>query len=84
MLTDNELDDLILRLRSHFCQASLSMLDRMLSHLGHRVPSERISALLTRIDPIQCVFQCICIRHRKYSVPGPMYLWHHDGHHGKF
>ena len=84
ILTDDELDDLILRLRSHFRRAGLSMLDGMLRRLGHRVPRERISASLMRIDPVQRVFQRIRIRRRKYSVPGPMYLWHHDGQHGKF
>ena len=84
MLTDDELDDLILRLRSHFRRAGLSMLDGMLRRLGYRVPRNRISASLTRIDPVQRVFQCIRIRRQTYSVPGPMYLWHHDGQHGKF
>ena len=43
---------------------------------------ERIRASLLRIDPVQHVFKCICIRHRVYSVPGPNALWHHDGRHG--
>lgn len=68
MLTNDELDDLILPLRSHFFWAGLSMLNRMLHHLGHRVPRERISASLMHIDPIQYVFQCICIWCRKYIL----------------
>lgn len=52
-LTDNELDDLILRLRSHFRRAGISMLDGMLRRLGHRVPRDSIRAALMRIDPVQ-------------------------------
>ena len=81
-LLDSALDDLIQRLRSHYRRAGLSMLDGMLCHLGHRVPRDRIRESLMCIDPIQQVFQRICIRRHVYSVPGPNSLWHHDGQHG--
>lgn len=81
-LNDDQLDDLIIRLRSHFRRAGISMLDGMLRRIGHRVPRDRIGASLTRIDPVQRVFQRIRIRRRIYSVPGPNSLWHHDGQHG--
>jgi hypothetical protein len=81
-LTDDALDDIITRLRSHFRRAGISMLDGMLRRLGHRVPRERIRESLMRIDPVQRVFQRISIRRRVYSVPGPNALWHHDGQHG--
>ena len=81
-MTDTELDDILLCLRSHYQCAGISMLDGMLRHLGHRLPWECIRASLMRIDPIQHVFQRIQIRRRVYSVPGPMSLWHHDGQHG--
>lgn len=82
IMTDEELDDIVIRLRAHFRRAGLSMLDGMLRRLGHRLPRERIRASLMRIDPVQRVFQRIRIRRRTYSVPGPMSLWHHDGQHG--
>lgn len=81
-LTDDQLDDLILRLRSHYRRAGISMLDGMLRRLGHRLPRERVRASLMRIDPVQRVFQRIRIRRRVYAVPGPNSLWHHDGQHG--
>lgn len=81
-LSDDQLDDLIARLRSHYQRAGLSMLDGMLRRIGHRVPRERIRASLMRVDPVQRVFQRIRIRRRVYSVAGPMALWHHDGQHG--
>lgn len=82
-LSDAELDELILRLRRHYCRAGVSMLHGMLLRLGHRIPRERIRQSLLRIDPVQRVFERIRIRRRTYSVPGPNSLWHHDGQHGK-
>jgi hypothetical protein len=81
-LLDSALDELIIRLRSHYRRAGISMLDGMLRRLGHRIPRDRIRASLMRIDPVQQVFQRIRIRRRVYSVPGPNSLWHHDGQHG--
>ena len=83
VLSDDELDDLIARLRSHYTRVGLSMIDGMLRRLGYRVPRQRIRESLMRVDPVQRVFQRIKIRRRKYSVPGPMALWHHDGQHGE-
>jgi hypothetical protein len=82
-LSDGELDQLIGLLRKHYPRAGLSMLDGMLRQLGQHVPRERIRHSLYRIDPVQRVFQRIRIRRRKYSVPGPNSLWHHDGQHGE-
>jgi hypothetical protein len=82
-LSDAGLDELILRLRRHYCRAGITMLNGMLLRLGHRVPRERIRQSLVRIDPVQRVFERIRIRRRIYSVPGPNALWHHDGQHGR-
>jgi hypothetical protein len=82
-ISDNELDDLVIRLRRHFRRAGVTMLRGMLQRLGYRISRERITQSLLRIDPVQRVFQRILIRRRVYSVPGPISLWHHDGQHGK-
>jgi hypothetical protein len=82
-ISDNELDDLVIRLRRHFRRAGVTMLHGMLQRLGYRISRERITQSLLRIDPVQRVFQRILIRRRVYSVPGPNSLWHHDGQHGK-
>ncbi|KIO16617.1 hypothetical protein M407DRAFT_45791, partial [Tulasnella calospora MUT 4182] len=42
----------------------------------------RISASLVRIDPVRRVFERVRIKRRRYQVPGPNALWHHDGQHG--
>lgn len=81
-ISDDELDTLLLLLRSHFRRAGLGMLDGMLRRLGHRVPRERVRQSLLRIDPVRRIFERIRIRRRIYSVPGPNSLWHHDGQHG--
>ena len=50
--------------------------------LGHRAARERVSASLLRLDPVQRVFSRTRIERNRYSVPGPNFLWHHDGQHG--
>ncbi|KAK7435904.1 hypothetical protein VKT23_019435 [Stygiomarasmius scandens] len=80
-MSDDELDLLLLRLRTHFRRAGVSTLDGLLRRLGYVVPRERIRQSLTRIDPLHRIFQRIQIHRRGYSVPGPNSLWHHDGQH---
>ncbi|KAF7311812.1 hypothetical protein MIND_00191700 [Mycena indigotica] len=81
-MTDDELDEMILRLRSHYRRAGVRMLHGMLRRLGHQVPHERIRQALLRIDPVRRIFERIRIRRREYRVLGPNSLWHHDGQHG--
>ncbi|KAJ7877930.1 hypothetical protein B0H14DRAFT_3083044 [Mycena olivaceomarginata] len=82
-ISDDELDMLLLRLRTHYRRAGLSMLNGMLRRLGHRVPTERVRQSLLRIDPVRRIFERIWIRRREYRVLGPNSLWHHDGQHGE-
>ncbi len=81
-ISDQDLDDLIVRLRSHFPRAGIRMMSGMLLRLGHRVQQARIRESLLRIDPVRRVFERIRIRRRTYTVAGPNALWHHDGQHG--
>ncbi len=81
-ISDEDLDNLITRLRFHFRRAGIRMINGMLIRLGHRVQQARIRESLLRIDPVRRVFERIRIRRRKYSVAGPNALWHHDGQHG--
>ncbi|KAJ7017260.1 hypothetical protein C8F04DRAFT_1337844 [Mycena alexandri] len=82
-IVDWELDSVLLRFRTHFRRAGISMLDGMLRQLGHRVQRDRIRESLCHIDPVHRVFQRIQIRRRQYYVAGPNSLWHHDGQHRK-
>jgi hypothetical protein len=82
-MTDDKLNELIIRLQSHYHRARISMLDGMLHRLGHCIPHELIRASLLHIGPVQWVFERIHICQRVYSVPEPNSLWHHDGQHGE-
>ena len=83
-ISNQDLDDLIIRLRIHFRGAGIRMISGMLLRLGHRVQQARIRESLLRIDPVRRVFERIRIRRRTYNVAGPNALWHHDGQHGEF
>ncbi|KAF8130514.1 hypothetical protein K438DRAFT_1912022 [Mycena galopus ATCC 62051] len=83
-ISDDDLDMLLLRLRTHYRRAGLSMLNGMLRRLGHRVPIERIRQSLLQIDPVRRIFERIRIQRRDYCVLGPNSLWHHDGQHDTF
>jgi hypothetical protein len=52
-ISDDDLDMLLLRLRTHYRRAGLSMLNGMLRRLGHCVPTERVCQSLLRIDPVR-------------------------------
>ncbi|KAJ3827856.1 hypothetical protein F5880DRAFT_1473708 [Lentinula raphanica] len=82
-MSNNDLDTMIQLLRSHYPGAGIRMLDGMLRRLGQVLPYERIQQSLTRLEPVSRVFDRIRIRRRRYTVPGPNSLWHHNGHHRK-
>ncbi|KAJ4497858.1 hypothetical protein C8R41DRAFT_941859, partial [Lentinula lateritia] len=83
-VSDEQLDSLLGCLRIHYHQAGIRILDGMLRCLSIIVPYECIWQSLIRIDPVHHVFDCIWIRRRGYSVPGPNSVWHHDGHHHQY
>ena len=84
IISDEDLDSVILQLRQQYTRAGITILHGMLRNLGYRIPRERIRRSLHRIDPVHHIFSRIRIRRRTYSVAGPNALWHHDGQHGKF
>ncbi|KAF7348849.1 hypothetical protein MVEN_01404900 [Mycena venus] len=47
-ISDDELDGLLIRLRTHYRRAGITMFDGMLRRLGHHVPRERIRQALIR------------------------------------
>ncbi|KAJ8091899.1 hypothetical protein PM082_024132 [Marasmius tenuissimus] len=81
LMTDEVLDLTLIDLRNHFPKAGIKTLQGMLRSVGHIVQNERIRQSLIRIDPVHRVFDRVRIKRRKYRVPGPNFLWHHDGHH---
>ncbi|KAF8186609.1 hypothetical protein K438DRAFT_1723231 [Mycena galopus ATCC 62051] len=81
-ISNDDLDMLLLHLRTHYQWAGLCMLNGMLRQLSHHIAIKRICQSLLRVDPVQRIFERICIRRRDYHVLGPNSLWHHDGQHG--
>jgi hypothetical protein len=81
-ISDNELDQQIIDIRRHFPLAGVTMIHGALQARQMRIPRRRISESLMRIDPVRRVFGRQSICRRKYKVPGPNSLWHHDGQHG--
>src|SRR6201996_6985018 len=70
-ISDDDLDELLFRLWTHYRRAGLHMLDGMLRRLGHHIPVERVRQSLLRINPIWRIFERIRIRRREYRVLGP-------------
>lgn len=83
-ITDDQLDQLLQKLRFEFPRAGLRILDGMIRNQGHIVQQRRVRESLLRIDPVARVFDRVRLQRRGYKVPGPNSLWHHDGQHGKF
>lgn len=82
--SDGELDNVICHLRVHYPRAGIVMLHGHIQAMGQNVPRERVRLSLRRVDPNHRLFQRTIIDRRQYWVPGPNYLWHHDGQHGEF
>lgn len=59
------------------------MIAGTLASRGHRVPDSRIRESFLRVRGAPPVFGRRRIVRKKYHVPGPNSLWHHDGQHGK-
>lgn len=83
-LTNDQLDAAVLRLKVLFPRAGAVMIKGSLAAEGQNVPRERVRQALIRVDPNYRLFERTLITRREYWVPGPNYLWHHDGQHGEF
>ena len=80
-IVDADLDATVHMLQHHYSRAGITMLDGLLHALGHHIPQSHLHESLLCIDPVQWVFDHICIRCQFYLVPRPNLnsLWHHDG-----
>ncbi|KAJ7584519.1 hypothetical protein C8J56DRAFT_1005077 [Mycena floridula] len=67
-ICDDDLDVVILELRSHFHRAGVRMLNGMLRRMGYHIQYERIRLSLLCIDPVQRVFDRIRIRISVHNV----------------
>ncbi len=81
---DEELDTLVLTVKSRHPYAGYRMVKGFLQFMGHRVQWERIQASMHRVDSagiISRLTQLGCVVRRTYSVPSPGALMHIDTNH---
>lgn len=83
-LQDHELDDLIRSVQVQISELGAPQLRGALLRLGHRVPRERISKALLRINGIPGIFGNRQPKHRRYANRAPLACVHHDGQHGEY
>lgn len=84
VLLDDELDAHLLEILTRFRNHGREMLRSVFHNLGHNVPMARIEASYLRVRGAPGRFGKRVLEPRKYKVPGPMSLVHHDGQHGSF
>lgn len=85
VLTDEELDEIMLELLTSFPTLGRRMIDGHFLHLGHNVPRRRLQASYARINgPAISAFGVRRIHRRVYHVRAFNSLSHHDGQHGVF
>jgi hypothetical protein len=82
-LSDAQLDVLIHEALTLFPDFGRAMISGFLKSKGHDVPRRRIKASFERVNGPPAEFGRRRIERRKYQVPGPNSMWHHDGHHSK-
>ena len=82
-MTDEELDREIADILTVFPQWGREMIAGHLRARGHRVPDARIRLSFVRVRGAPATFGRRRIVRKKYKVPGPNSLVHHDGQHGK-
>ncbi len=83
-LTDPELDELISVIQRDFPNAGCKRMTGLLQARDVNVQQVRIRQSMRRVDPEGMLLRALemqTISQRKYSVAGPLSLWHIDGNH---
>jgi hypothetical protein len=81
-ITDNELDNLISRIKAEQPYTGESLIRGLLSSIGYRIQRHKVRSSIHRVDPIGPAVRCAnLVERRSYSVVGPNSLWHNDGTH---
>ena len=81
-LSDADLDQAVADILAVFPDFGRSMIAGHLAAHGHRVPDARIRLSYVRVRGAPAAFGRRRIIRKKYQVPGPNSLIHHDGQHG--
>lgn len=83
MLSDEELDGVMIQILNSFPAFGRRMIDGHLKFLGYHIPRSRLQASYARVHgPPVSAFGVRRIQRRIYNVPGYNSLCHHDGQHG--
>ena len=83
-LTDEELDQCVIDIKSRQPHSGYRMVKGLLQAQGLRVQYERVRASMHRVDTIRVISRITnlgCIVRRTYSVPSPQSLMHIDTNH---
>lgn len=83
-LTDTALDEAVAAILATFPNFGRRMIVGHLQAHGHHVPEQRVAEAYVRVRGAPAVFGQRIIVRKKYQVPGPNSLIHHDGQHGVF
>ena len=83
-LSDDELDHAVRHILTVFPDFGRTMIAGHLAAHGHRVSDARIRLSYVRVRGAPPSFGRRRIVRKRYQVPGPNSLWHHDGQHGAF
>ena len=81
---DEQLDSMILELMQDFPNTGYRRMTGMLTSRGIRVQQWRMREAMRRVNPAGVMLRALelqTIHRRRYWVPGPLALWHIDGHH---
>lgn len=82
LLSDNELDVVVKRLKQNYPFSGIRMLMGALQSEGIKITRERLQNSIKRIDIFGNISRSIrTTMRRTYRVAGPNALWHIDGHH---
>ncbi|KAK2564589.1 hypothetical protein P5673_012050 [Acropora cervicornis] len=80
--TDDQLDDIVRKIKNDFPNAGYRRVDSQLRYQGIKVPKSRVRESLQRVDPEGVAQRWLALMPRcTYNVPGPLYLWDIDGNH---
>ena len=80
--TDEQLDDLVRRIKQDFPNAGYQRVGSHLRNQGVKVPQSRVREAMQRVDPEGVALRWLSLTPRcTYSVPGPLWLWHIHGNH---
>ena len=81
-ISENELDNLISKIKEEQPYTGESLIQGLLSSMGYHIQRHRIRSSIHRVDPVgPAIRWANFIERRPYSVAGPNSLWHNDGTH---